>query len=71
MKARNPKFIPSSMLKEGDDIFLFYKTTDKPVDVEWITAKITKTTLWNAEELHEAHHYESHTGTSGLYHQTS
>lgn len=42
MTTRHPKLIPSSMLKEDDDILVFYKPTNKWLNVEWIKAKVTK-----------------------------
>lgn len=36
----NPKAIPISMLKKGDDIYVLYISTNKSIDVKWITAKI-------------------------------
>lgn len=30
------------MLKEGDTIYVFYKSTNKSVDIKWITATVTE-----------------------------
>lgn len=39
-KAKDPKHIPSSSISPGDDIFVFHKSTNKSVDIEWIVAKV-------------------------------
>lgn len=42
IKARNPKKIPSLMLKVVDNINELYKYKNKSVDIKWVTATIEK-----------------------------
>lgn len=42
LKARTPKTIPGSMLKPGDEVYVFYKSTNKSVDIQWVTATVEK-----------------------------
>lgn len=39
-KIRVPNYIPRSSIKQGDTIYIFYKPTNKSLDVKWITATV-------------------------------
>lgn len=41
-KSRNPRHTKRSMFKAGDTIYVFYKSTNKSVDTQWITATVTE-----------------------------
>lgn len=38
--SRTPNNVPHLMIKPGDTIYVFYKSTNKSVNVEWITATV-------------------------------
>lgn len=44
-KSRVPNYIHRSSIKQGDTIYLFYKPTNKSLDVKWVTS-----TVINAKE---------------------
>lgn len=43
IRTQNPTTTPSSMIKEGDEIYVFHKTTNKSVNVDGIAATVIAT----------------------------